>query len=100
MATAFEQSNPSWNGHCWISFGDCVGDLSVFRTAYSSQAPQVLQQVVLERFGPDKGLLLSSVKAAAERGLTYVPRYVLTETQLNGLLLGVPELFGFGPGAV
>src|ERR1035441_3938195 len=30
---AFSKSNPSWDGHCWVVFGDRLADISIFRTA-------------------------------------------------------------------
>jgi hypothetical protein len=93
LATAFDKSNPSLDVHCWLGFGEYVGDLSVFRTAYSPQGPKSLLKVVLEKFGPGKGLFLSTVQDAANAGLKYIPKYVLTEAQLNGLVRGAREIF-------
>jgi hypothetical protein len=36
------QSNPSWDGHFWIAFGQYVADVSVFRTARSDHSPPTL----------------------------------------------------------
>ena len=93
LATAFDKSNSSLDGHCWLGFGEYVGDLSVFRTAYLPQGPKTLLKVVLEKFGPGKGLLLCTGQDAANAGLKYVPKYVLTQAQLNGLLGGAYETF-------
>jgi hypothetical protein len=92
LSTAFNESNPAWDGHCWVAFGEYVGDASVFRTAYSRQAPKALQQLVLEQFGKGRGLALAKVSAMAEDGLTYVPKYVLTEAQLDALVRSAAEV--------
>ena len=96
LSTAFDNSNPAWDGHCWMHVGGFVGDLSVFRTAYSAHAPKALRDLVLARFGEGRGLYLATPSAAEEDGLSYVAKYVLTETQITGLVLGAREMFAPG----
>lgn len=38
--SVFSKSDPSWEGHCWLAFGNYVADISIFRTAYSAYSPR------------------------------------------------------------
>ncbi len=87
IAAAFDQSQLAWDGHCWLAIGQFVGDLSIFRTAYSSRSHPRLRRVVLEEFGPGRGLLLARSQSLAASGLLYEPNYVLSATQVDGLFL-------------
>jgi hypothetical protein len=82
------RSDSSWDGHVWLVMGHCIADASIFRTAYSPRSPPILAAHVLRKFGKGKGLLIDSIEAIGELGLSYVPEYVLTEDQITGLALG------------
>ena len=71
----------------------------MFRTAYAATSPRSLRDLVLKRFGLGRGLWLATEAASVANGLSYKPRYVLTDQQLDGLLLGGRALFDSG-GAV
>jgi hypothetical protein len=79
----------SWDGHCWIEIDGCVGDLSIFRTAYAIKAPSVLNQFIVNKFGQGRGMLLSPTGQLQTMGMDYVPKYVLNDAQINGLVAGL-----------
>jgi len=93
VAADFERSRLDWDGHCWIVVGDYVGDVSIFRTAYSTQSSPRLSRAIVERFGTGKGLLLSTVANLEAMGFEYRPKYVVTRAQVNSLLLGACDFF-------
>jgi hypothetical protein len=43
---AFKEQDLDWDGHCWIIFGSLIGDVSIFRTAYSDFAHPMLKKKV------------------------------------------------------
>ena len=93
VASAFDGSNPDWDGHSWIVVGDYVSDISIFRTAYSSAAPRRLREAIVERFGEGRGLLIVTPEQLATYGLEFVPKYVLSNDQVNSLFLGARHHF-------
>lgn len=88
----FSRSDLSWDGHCWLAFGEYVADISIFRTAYSKESPPVLARHVERQFGRGRGLLICSLADAIQAGLYYEPQYVLSEDEVTGLLLGARSL--------
>lgn len=74
-------------------FGPYVADVSIFRTAYSSQAPGLLAAHVRQEFGNGRGLLVVRWSDAPKSGLRYSPQYVLTESQVSGLVRGASARF-------
>jgi hypothetical protein len=90
--TIFSESNPSWNGHCWLVFGNYLADISIFSTAYSAYTSLVLAQHMVERFGRGHGLLLSTADNADRAGLHYRPQYVLTDDQIAELCVGARSI--------
>jgi hypothetical protein len=93
LKPVFQKSQLSWDGHCWLQFGDCVADSSVFRTAKAKGCPPALAKFVAENFGANTGLLIGKTDKLAEKGLRYEPLYVLTKAEVDGLLLGAEVLF-------
>jgi hypothetical protein len=89
ISKAFESSNLSWGGHCWIIVGQSIGDPSIFATARAAPLNSNLRHVVLREFGPDQDLLFLPRSEVAAAGLDYAPKYVVREDQLNALLAGV-----------
>lgn len=79
----------SWDGHCWIEIDGCVGDLSIFRTAYAIKGPSVLNEFIMNKFGQGRGALLSPTSQLQTMGMDYIPKYVLNEAQINGLVAGL-----------
>jgi len=88
LSEAFGASDLSWDGHCWIVLGKWIADVSICRTAKSGQAPGALTRHMRQVFEAKTGLLIQSAEAAAETGLFYRPRYVLTRDQIDGLARG------------
>jgi len=84
----FSESKTSWDGHAWVMFGPYVADVSIFRTAYSTQSPALLARHVRQEFGEGRGLLIVKWSDAPSLGLYYAPEYVLTEEQITGLAKG------------
>jgi hypothetical protein len=72
----------TWSGHCWIEIDGKVGDLSIFRTAYSIQRPSRLKDFVISNFGYGRGAFLASI-SELPKGLKYEPNSVLTNEQVN-----------------
>jgi hypothetical protein len=89
MNQAFSESNLDWDGHCWVVFGDYIGDISLFRTAYSEQSPEWLGKMVRDRFGERRGMLLATPSQMLEDGLIYTPSYVLKDLQITGLVKSI-----------
>lgn len=80
--------NISWDGHCWVEVGSYLGDCSIFRTARTIQRPSHLKTFIEEHFGLQRGLLLAPRASLSNIGMHYLPKYVLTETQIASLLSG------------
>jgi hypothetical protein len=80
--------NRKWDGHCWIEIDGFIGDLSIFRTAYSLKHPSVLRQFIESNFGLGRGAMLSPVEDIPQ-GMQYIPKFVLDDTQINGLIAGL-----------
>jgi len=93
IASMFDASQPDWDGHAWVVIGDLLGDLSIFRTAYSPRAHPRLHHAIVERFGPGRGLLIDDPESLAMAGLQYEPKYILTKKQVDSLFLGALEVF-------
>jgi hypothetical protein len=88
----FSSSNASWDGHCWLSFGPYIADVSMFRTAYSKYSPLLLARHVRERFGEGRGMMICKAAATENDGFIYMPQYVLTEAQITALFAGALSL--------
>ena len=78
----------NWDGHCWIEIDGYIGDLSLFRTAYAIEGASVLKEFVVSNFGLGRGALLSSEKDLP-KGMQYIPKFVLKDNQINGLIAGM-----------
>lgn len=88
LSGLFNASDPSWDGHCWIVVGDWIADVSICRTAKSGKAPPAIARYMRQAYESKTGLLIHSAQAAAEAGLFYRPRYVLTKAQVEALARG------------
>ncbi|WP_300181691.1 hypothetical protein [uncultured Aliivibrio sp.] len=80
--------NKKWDGHCWIEIDGYIGDLSIFRTAYSLNHPSVLKEFVESTFGSGRGAFLAPY-SDVPKGMKYEAKYVLTDKQIAGLLGGL-----------
>ncbi|MGH1463333.1 MAG: hypothetical protein ACRBB6_15015 [Neptuniibacter sp.] len=77
-----------WNGHCWIEIDGYIGDLTIFRTAYSLDGPSILKEFVLTNFGQGRAGFLSKADEVPN-GMKYIPKYVLKDNQVFGLVNGL-----------
>lgn len=84
----FDNSNLDWDGHCWLLLGNFIGDISIFRTAYSKYSPPKLRDKIQSTFGPNKGILLCPVDQCMDMGITYKPLYSLKDCEIEKLVMG------------
>ena len=80
--------NKKWDGHCWVEIDGFIGDLSIFRTAYSLSHTSLLKQFIATEFGLGRGFFLAE-KHDIPKGMIYEPKYVLNDNQIDGLLAGL-----------
>jgi hypothetical protein len=92
----FSRSAFDWDGHVWVMTGGYVADISLFRTAYSREAPPALSSLVAATFGPGKGMYFDDWRKTRKLGLRYEPSYVLPAEQVDGLLAGAHALVKAG----
>lgn len=83
--------NKSWDGHCWVEIDDFICDVSVFRTAYTIDNLSVLKSFILSNFGQGRGAILSPIEDLPS-GMKYIPKYVLTDNQIDALIAGVGQM--------
>ena len=88
VARSLSKSNTGWDAHCWVSLGRYIGDASIFRTAYAQPPSSNLRRAVIEQFGLGRGLFLMLADEAIGDGLEYIPKYVVPEEQITGLIRG------------
>jgi hypothetical protein len=76
-----------WDGHCWVVFGDEIGDISICRTAKSGKADPGLKPCIefIERTvgSTNAGLILATPESFAEVGLNYVPKFALDDDEIS-----------------
>jgi hypothetical protein len=94
VAAVFQGIKLDWEGHCWMYVGDYLADASIFRTAYSVHSPPLLNRFIVERFGRGRGMWLGTQEGVDASGLVYVPKHVLTESQVNGVIAGLAQFHG------
>lgn len=78
-----------WDGHCWLEFAGYIADTSFFRTIYYGDVPQVLREMVLKQFGEGRGSIIATPKKMHQNGFEFIPRYSLSERQINGIIQGI-----------
>lgn len=83
-----EVVNATWDGHAWVVIGDLVCDLSIFRTAYALPHPSLLKSFINHHFSDGRGALLCP-PGAIPQGMEFVPKYVLNDDQIHGILEGL-----------
>jgi len=81
-------SMPHGDGHAWVMIGDCLCDLSIFRTAYGLAQPNHLSSYILEHFGTAKGAFMCYPHQMPV-GMEFVPKFALNDDQIYGLLEGL-----------
>lgn len=84
--------NLDWDGHCWVSFGSLICDVSIFRTAYSREANPLLYSKIISAFGKGRGIMIMEAEQLEGMGFEYRPKYVLTDTEVTGLVKGAYSL--------
>ena len=84
--------NMDWDGHCWISFGDLIGDASIIRTGKSKLAHKTLQNLVLKKLYTVSGVFAARTTDLASIGLEYIPRYVLSNDEITAVFNGSETL--------
>lgn len=62
--TIFSNSDPSWNGHAWIVLGEWMLDISLLRTAYSSNSPPTLTNYVNSKLGGARNPIVCRISDA------------------------------------
>jgi hypothetical protein len=92
----FGHSNLDWDGHAWVMVGPYVADISIFRTAYSSKSPLLLERHIYAKFGTGKGFYFRGWESTHKDGLGYHPQYVLSERQVISLLKGAKQVIEGG----
>lgn len=85
--------NEIWDGHCWVEINNTIIDISLLRTIHFGNVPDFLRSKIINDFGFSTGALIASPEKFAENGFIYTPCYVLSQNQINGLILGAQEEF-------
>lgn len=83
-----ELVDSTWDGHAWVMIGDCLCDLSIFRTAYGLVQPNHLSSYILQHFGTGKGAFMCYPHQMPV-GMEFVPKFALNDNQIYGLLEGL-----------
>ena len=81
IAQDFKSSNLAWDGHVWVSFAGMIGDISIFRSAYSEPESHWFHQLIVNEFGKGKGLLLGNLP-----NMEYTAKYILTDDEITSLI--------------
>ncbi|MBY0540593.1 MAG: hypothetical protein K2P52_04170 [Campylobacterales bacterium] len=79
-----------WNGHCWVEINGIIADISIFRTAAEISKSHDLNKY-FSNFGKNKGALIAK-KNYIPCELEYIPKYVLSNMQIEALNNGLKEL--------
>lgn len=86
-----KEINDFWDGHCWLEFGGLIADASFFRTIYFGEVPNQLKQLIVDKFGNGKGTIIATPDNMLSNGFTYIPKYSLSNLQINGLINGIQQ---------
>ena len=90
---AFLQSNKDWDGHCWVVIGEYIGDISLFRSAYSKKSSKKLKNKIISKFGKKRGLFVAQETELKTIGLKYEPLYVIKNNEITSLVKGALAIF-------
>lgn len=96
IVSPFSLSNSQWDGHCWVSFGNVLGDISFFRTAYAATTPNWLREMVFELFGEGRGLICGEPVYLQRLGLEYQPKNIATDDQITSVVRGAIQVIQHG----
>lgn len=72
--------------HDWVMVGPYIADISIFRLAYSREAPPHLLAHVYDMFGPDQAMLFASWRETRRLGFDYDPELVLSTEAVDALV--------------
>lgn len=90
-----EITSAIWEGHSWVEIDNYIIDISIFRSAYSIDRPSILKSYIIETFGNGRGAILSPVNELPH-GMNYIPKYILNDTQINGLVASLAHKLKHG----
>lgn len=77
----FAASSLAYDGHFWLSIPGLVGDISLFRNAYSEQSGHWFRELIEGEFGHGRGIFIGPVT----QGMSYTPKYVLDDNEILAL---------------
>jgi hypothetical protein len=86
--STFSASNPSWDGHCWVQFGEYIVDTSIGRTIESGKVPPLLAQHMRKTFGEVCRPQIATDAAMRKNGLIYEPLHILTAKEADPITRG------------
>ncbi len=82
----FEADDHDWDGHAWITFGEYIADVSIFRTGFSPKSPPLLaRHLAKSGFNRRSGLYIATSEEAAKDGFDYHARKVCGEEVITTL---------------
>jgi len=84
----FLRSDLDWDGHMWVMVGDYVADISLLCTGRSPEGHPSLKCMMAREFAAQDGLVIVKMADARRLGLDYLPDYVLTQEEIEGLERG------------
>lgn len=93
-ARVFSESSLDFDGHVWMIFGRYLVDISLARTALSGKSHRLLAEKVRKELGEKVGLFAMPVDEVRRAGFVYLPRYILTDTQIAPIARGAEAFFG------
>lgn len=93
LRAEFAASSLAYDGHFWLSIPGGIGEIALFRSAYSEPEGHWFRRLVTQEFGPKRGLFIGR----PARSMAYDPKYLLTPLEIDGLLNGADVLFGEDP---
>lgn len=80
-----DTKNSDWDGHCWLSFGDVVGDASIIRTGATPVAHRALRSLVQNQLARVEGVFAARYSDIESIGVRYVPHYALTDDDITAV---------------
>ena len=87
------ESSDGWDGHCWLQLGHrTIGDIATCRTAYVQPDGSNLKAAILDAFGAGRGLFVMERRELLDQGFEYMPRHVMSNTQMRAIVNGAAGL--------
>lgn len=84
-----KEINEIWDGHCWVEIPNLIIDNSIFRTIYYGNLSSTIKDDIIEKFGEGKGSLISPLDKMNKLGFKYIPRFIVNQNQINGLIKSI-----------